>query len=838
MHLTLREGRTGLLMVATYRCGAMLLTAFLAVFMTFSVAAPAAAQAPLQAISTLQFAQWESLARRAELAIEGGRASDLAMETLRAELDDWRQTFNTAQSTPSVTVQSLKSQLVSLGAVPEGGEAEDIAEQRKALEAKLAEAEAPIRRAALAFNEAETLIKGVDSVLRSRQAAALFQLDPTPLNPARWPSGIQTLVVSLDHVLQELRKGWSEEAARAKARANWPRITFLLILGLVLIVRGRSWIIRLLISLSRHDQASASRRLVTFCVSLGQLFLPLGGIYALTEAAYATGFPGLRGDLLLSALPMAGFQLLLSFWLGARIFADGSRGEMILTLPTEKLQAGRVVTHLMGWCLATHTMLDVLATFDNWSTADHAVILFPVMAFAGFLLHGVGRLLKMHTTLAHQAHPEENRPTSGLFKLFAQLLMVVAIVGVVSAAIGYTQAANGILFPSILSLQLIAFLVLLQFLLVNIYTVVTRHEEGAHDSLLLVFSAFCLIVISLPLLALIWGARISDVQEVWTTISFGLSLGDSRISPTDFLMFVLVFAIGYALTRLIQGMLRNTVLPKTRIDKGGQNAIVSGTGYIGIVIAAIAAITTAGIDLGNIALVAGALSVGIGFGLQTVVSNFVSGIILLIERPIAEGDWIEVNGRTGYVRNISVRSTRIETFDRTDVIVPNADLISGAVVNYTRGNTIGRVIVPVGVAYGTDPRRVEKILRDIAEAHPMVLLKPAPSVVFQGFGDNSLNFEIRAILRDINWSLTVRSELNYEISRRFTEEKIEIPFVQRDLWLRNPEALNGAAPNDTATQDATVDRSSLIKPAQTAVHLTESDLPPSDTDGDADGGEK
>ncbi len=766
-------------------------------FLRFVVLLLCLATAPLgggafaqTSVSAPDYADWSAVAVRAETAIEANRASDVALESLRAELAEWRNAFLEAQSTNAARIATLNDQISALGPVPgDGGdEAEDVVARRSELSIQLSRLRAPVLTAQEAYRRADGLIGEIDGLLRDRQADALLKMGPSPVNPVNWGAGLSALSGTTRTIQGEVTTAVSSAAGSQQLRANFPVILVFLAIAVALLLRGRRWMEQLTDAASSR-WSGRGRNVLTSLISLGQIALPFAGLMALLQALNISGLPGLRIDRFLDLIPLAGLTLFAGRWLAGRVFLKDGHTRGLTRLTSARRAEGRWDVAVLGGLLALYVLGQKLATQEQYEPAAVAVILFPLIVLMALFLFRVCQIWILHLRTSEKT--DSDRPyLTRVSYLLARGFMAVAIIGPVLAAIGYNSAGGFLVVAAVQTLFVFAAVAVLQRFVADSYALVAGAEDGSGEALIPVLIGFALAIAAFPVLALIWGARQSFLLEQWTRFTAGFDVGDTRISPSDFLAFAAVFAAGYALTRILQGAMRSTVLPRTRIDAGGQNAIVSGIGYIGIFLAAVIAISSAGIDLSSIAIVAGALSVGIGFGLQTVVSNFVSGIILLIERPVTEGDWIEVGGVMGTVRDISVRSTRIETFDRTDVIVPNADLISGMVTNWTRQNLTGRIILNVGAAYGTDTRKVEAVLREVAEAHPIVIVNPPPLVLFKGFGADSLDFEIRAILRDVNFGLSVRSELNHEIARRFAEEGIEIPFAQRDIWLRNPETLS------------------------------------------------
>src|SRR5262249_14067365 len=249
--------------------------------------------------------------------------------------------------------------------------------------------------------------------------------------------------------------------------------------------------------------------------------------------------------------------------------------------------------------------------------------------------------------------------------------------------------------------------------------------------------------------------------------------------------------LAYAAWGLVQRWLDRGILKPAGISGGVRDSIRIGVGYVGIVIAALAAFSYAGFNLSNLAILAGAFSVGIGFGLQSVVNNFVSGLILLAERPIKVGDLVVVGGEEGHVRKISVRSTEIETSERARVLIPNSCFITEKVKNWTLRDNIRRIVIPVSGGYGCDPRKVRAALLKIAQANADVTTTPAPSVDFD-FGADTLNFKLYAFVDDLNKGGSASTDLRFAILDAFNEAGIAIPFRQTDATQRNTDWLREA----------------------------------------------
>ena len=296
-----------------------------------------------------------------------------------------------------------------------------------------------------------------------------------------------------------------------------------------------------------------------------------------------------------------------------------------------------------------------------------------------------------------------------------------------------------------------------------------------------------LIIVSLPLVAAIVGVEWEGIRLLIYQAVSGFQIGGITISLISLASAIFLFIVLLFITRFIQKVLANKVLPKTRMEESVRLSFVQIFGYIGLTIAFMSAISSVGFDMSSLALIAGALSVGIGFGLQSIVSNFVSGLILLFERPIKVGDWVILSSGEGVVKRISVRATEIETLDRTAIIIPNSELISASVTNWTHKDRTGRLTINVGVSYNADPQAVYDILLEVAKESDLVLSSPLPSVLFKDYGESSLIFELRIFIRNITDRYTIATKLRLEIWNKFKEEGIEIPFPQRDLHIRSAD---------------------------------------------------
>jgi small-conductance mechanosensitive channel len=304
-------------------------------------------------------------------------------------------------------------------------------------------------------------------------------------------------------------------------------------------------------------------------------------------------------------------------------------------------------------------------------------------------------------------------------------------------------------------------------------------------------------LVLLPAILVLWGVYDDLASAATGLLALGFNLGSQRISVGLLIVAAGLVYGSFLVSWILQNLLLDKVLHRRGVEKGVRVSIKRLIHYVLISIGFLLAISSLGLELTKLTIIISALGVGIGFGLQGVVNNFVSGLILLFEQPVRVGDYIELNGNWCEIQKIGLRATSVQTFDQSDVIIPNADLVNNQVTNWTLRNRRARIIIPVGVAYGSDIALVIETLKASADPHPMVAKDPQPQVLFLSFGESSLDFELRVWVLDVDQRLTTRSELHQEIDRRFREAKIEIAFPQRDLHFRSMDASFPSRPPDT-----------------------------------------
>ncbi|MFU8822081.1 MAG: mechanosensitive ion channel domain-containing protein [Gammaproteobacteria bacterium] len=367
--------------------------------------------------------------------------------------------------------------------------------------------------------------------------------------------------------------------------------------------------------------------------------------------------------------------------------------------------------------------------------------------------------------------------------LLANIAGLVSLAGVLTNAVISSAFAAIVLFGGVVVTRALV-IALFQTRLMQRINIVRWHGAAVDHWTVRVLSLLALFGWVMATARLF---RIDDVlgRALSAILFSSATIGTVRISLGDILAFVLAIWLGLLVSRMLRFVLSVDIYPRVTLPRGVPATVSMLITYLVLGIAVVFAVAAAGIQLDRFAIIVGALSVGIGFGLQNVVNNFVSGLILAFERPVQSGDTVEFGAMFGKVSRIGVRSSTVRTFDGAEVIVPNANLIANEVTNWTLSDQRRRMEILVGVAYGTNPHKVLDLLLDVARRNDRLLTEPAPSALFLGFGDSSLDFSLRAWSDDFDNYLGIKSELTLAIHDALYAAGFEIPFPQRDLHLRS-----------------------------------------------------
>lgn len=773
-------------------------------FLCLTVAGVATAQTPESVRQQIDGVR--ATLSEVDSAFKTGSLSDAELVRLRGECDPLPGVLQTvfddlapklAASTKRLTELSPKSK----DKAPENDAvADDIAAEQKIHD----DLDASMRTArALAVQVDETNSR-IGAARRALFAEQTFARSSSILSPLLWATVAREMPRDLGE-LGGLLQGWAREDLARATVGQWLGFIILVVV-LVGLAPPLSWVAQRVIARDPSAKAPSQlrRAIAALWTALVLACLPILSLLALSYAldAFDLSYPQLQGvqEALLDGLKI----VFVANAITRGVLAPGRPAWRMRELSEPIVR--RVMRIWLG-VAAIVALERILEPIDDAVAASLSVTVATrgVCALLAALLMAHG-LRRIYTT--REAALLGGQPQRDAWAPARTLVWVLTLTIFAAVLVGYVAFATFLLGQIIQDAGLIAILFLVGIVIEggaevvlqpramvgrSLMMMVALRKESLEQLIVLVQGASRVALFAAGALLILtpWGIQSQDMIGSLRAAYFGFKYGDVTISVSSILAAIFVFIVGVLITRAVQGWLASQLLPRTRLDDGLRNSIKTIFGYIGIILALVMGGGQLGLNFQRLALIAGALSVGIGFGLQSIVNNFVSGLIILWERAVRVGDMVVVGADSGFVRRINVRSTEIETFDRAMLIVPNSNLITGVVKNWVRADRVGRIIIVLNVAFDSDPEAVREILIAAAKAQDVILSIPAPLVLFSEFGEWALKFQLICFVDEIEMADRVKSEVLFDLHRRFKEAGVRVPYPRQDLdWI-------GPAPSAT-----------------------------------------
>jgi len=685
-------------------------------------------------------------------------------------------------------LDNVDARLAQLGPGPSAGqppEATEIAQNRRSLVRAHQTLDADVKQAKLLKVEADQLASNLAKRRRQQLQAQLWTKSPSILDPSLWRASAQALPEDGARVATLLD---DEGATLAKAARS--RGTLILWIAALVAAIAAAGPLRLLVSrilLRRMETLSGPGRAARTLFALGRVSIatvsPLLAVEIISGSAATTGaITPLFEQLAPVVVRVVVFACFFE-GLGQALLSPRHPRWRLAPIPQQMVLRLAPFPGLIGATAAAATFISevsaILSATPATAVACDAVAVLVEVAVVGAALGTLGRARNEHLATVAPAAPVEAESRLP-WVLAALLAWMTVAASVVAVLFGYVEMASKLTVEMIWVATVLGSL----FLLMRAVDDLTPAAFSPHTSLgrflqiaiglsqraLEQLSVLVAGVIRLALFLLAWaailapfGSGLGDVFGRVTSSDLIVHIGQVSISPGAVVGSILVFVLGLVVTRAVRGWLEKSYLPKTRMDVGLRTSLASGVSYLGALAAVLLSFGYLGLSFDRIALFASALSVGVGFGLQSVIGNFVSGLVLLAERPIKVGDWIAIGDLEGDVKRINVRATEIEMADRSKLIVPNSDLISKTVRNVTHSGSLGRVKIVLKVDDDADPELVKTLIQERVAAHEGVRREPAPSVYLTNVADGALEFSAFAYVDTPRMVYSVRSELLFRI---------------------------------------------------------------------------